>query len=135
MSPDTPRVVTGAPPPPRPDEAAGSTALAVLMAASGGTITLIWGYETTACAGVIAGAVAAVMRVTFLALTHLPELVLLATVFAVHVGVGHLAARRRPFRGRGELLMLVLPVASFLLGLLIHDTPWFSARCALHPWA
>lgn len=105
------------------------------MAAFGGTIALVWGFESSACGSLITGAIAAAMRSTFLAMTHLPELALSAALFAVHVGVAHLAARRRPFRGREELLAVVLPLASFPLGLLAHEAALFGTRCALHPWA
>lgn len=134
MSPDSPKIVDSVPPPHSPERSAGSSALAILLAAFAGTIALVWGFETNACQGFIAGAIAAVMRASFLALTHLPELALLVLIFSAHLGVGYLAARRRPFQGREELLTMVLPIGSFLLGLLVANTAWFASTCALHPW-
>ena len=122
------------PTPPTPGKGAGSPILALLLAAYGGTITLVWGFETSACQGIVAGALAAVMRTTFLALTHPPELVMLLMVFAAHLGLAYLMARRRLFRGREQLLTMLLPMASFLVGVLVADMAWFEGRCAMHPW-
>jgi len=107
---------------------------ALLLAAFAGTVALIWGFETRACHGVIAGAIAAAMRVSFLTLTHLPELALQALIFAVHLAIGYLAARRPPFRGRAELLPMVFGLASYLVGLYVGGAGWFDSTCALHPW-
>lgn len=113
---------------------AASSALVLLVAAFAGTVALVWGYETRACDGVIAGALAAMMRAGFLALVHLPELLKLLMIFFAHLGVAYLAARRPPFHKREELLTIVLPVIGFLLGWLVADMAWFEGRCALHPW-
>ncbi len=113
---------------------AGSPGLALLLAAFAGTVALIWGFETRACDSVVGGAIAAVMRASFLALTHLPELALMAEIFAVHLAIGYLAAHRRPFRGRVELLPMVIAPASFLVGLFIGSAGWFERACALRPW-
>ena len=134
MSQDA-RKVAGSTPPPQTDKpAADSPTFALLTAAFGGTIALIWGFETRACDGIVAGALAAMMRATLLALTHLPELVLLASIFVAHLAVVYLAARCRLFRGREALLAIVLPLASFFVGLFVAGTIWFESTCALHPW-
>ena len=122
------------PTPPSTGAGTHSTMFALLLAAYGGTIALVWGMETEACQGIVAGALAAIMRTTFLALTHPPELLRLLLVFAAHLGLAYLVARRRPFRGREALLTLVLPVASFIIGWYVADLPWFDSRCAMHPW-
>lgn len=75
------------------------------------------------------------MRATFLAFTHLPEFAFLLMVFAAHLGIARLLARRPPFRGREELLTMVMPLASFAAGLAAADAPFFTGTCALHPWA
>lgn len=121
-------------PPPVPDAPGWSPAGVLLVAAFVGTIALLWGYETRACSGVVAGAVAAAMRASFLALTHLPEFGLLLLVFGAHLGAAFAATRRGPFRAREELLTLVFPMLSFVLGLLAAGTGWFEGQCALHPW-
>ena len=99
-----------------------------------GTIGVVWGVEANACYGLIAGAVGALMRATFLAFTHPPELMFQLMLFAVHLGIAHLLARRRPFRGREELLAMVLPIASFVIGWAAAQTAWVESTCALHPW-
>lgn len=105
-----------------------------MVAAFMGTIGVVWGVEANACYGLIAGAVGALMRATFLAFTHPPELMFQLMLFAVHLGIAHLLARRRPFRGREELLAMVLPIASFVIGWAAAQTAWVESTCALHPW-
>lgn len=122
------------PTPPSTGAGTHSTMFALLFAAYGGTIALAWGLETHACQGIVAGALAAIMRTTFLALTHPPELLRLLMVFAAHLGLAYLVARRRPFRGREVLLTMLMPMASFLVGLLVADLAWVDSRCAMHPW-
>lgn len=134
MSADTPAVMVRPLPPQAPQPTAGSSAWPLWLAAFAGTVALIWGFETSACRGLVAGAVAAMMRAGFLVLTHLPELGLLVLIFAAHLGMAYLASRRPPFRGRNELLTLALPLASFLLGWALAGTVWVDSGCALHPW-
>lgn len=134
MSPDPLKHMPALPPPPSSETGGRSPALALLMAAFAGTIALIWGFETSVCNGIVAGAVAAAMRASFLALTHMPELGLLLLVFGAHLGVAYAATRRGPFRTREELLTMVLPIVSFVFGLLAADTALFVSKCALHPW-
>lgn len=134
MSSDASKIATPTPPTQSAEQRPGAPAFALLLGAFAGTIALIWGFESRACEGVVAGAFAAMMRASFLAQTHPPELALLVLIFAAHLAIGCLAARRRPFRGREELLAMVLPLASFPLGLLVADSAWFESACALHPW-
>ena len=134
MPQDVPKTPPSTPPPYLAEPAAHSPAFALLVTAFAGTIALLWGFETRACDGIVAGLIAAMMRATFLAFTHLPEFVLLAAVFAVHLAVAHLVARHRPFRKREELLATVLPLASFFAGLFVAGTTWVEGTCALHPW-
>lgn len=133
MSSEPRKIATAAPQ--TAEERPGSSALALLVAAFAGTIGVVWGFEANACNGFIAGVVAALMRATFLAFTHPPELILQLMLFAMHLGVAHLVARRRPFRGRQELLAMVLPLASFVVGWAAARTAWVESTCALHPWA
>lgn len=134
MSQAVPKVAVASPPTPVGEPGVAAPRIALLVAAFAGTVGVIWGFETRACGGVVSGAIAAMMRASFLALTHPPELVLLALIVALHLAVGYLAVRRRPFRGRVELLPMVFSLASFLLGLSLGGTGWFASTCALHPW-
>lgn len=134
MSSDPEKHMSSVSSPPVAAEGARSRAFALLLAAFGGAITLVWGFETIACKGVVAGAIAAAMRASFLALTHLPELGLQLLIFGAHFAVAYAATRRGPFRAREELLTMVLPVLSFVVGLAAASTIWAESQCALHPW-
>ena len=133
MSPDPSNVATAAPQSRK--ERTGSSAVALLVAAFAGALGVVWGFEANACNGFIAGAIAAIMRATFLVFTHPPELIFQLMLFALLLAVAHLVARHRPFRGREELLAMVLPLASFVVGWAAARTAWVESTCALHPWA
>lgn len=135
MSSDSPKIEAAAPTPQPAEERTGSSALVLLVAAFAGTISSVWGFEANACNGFIAGAIGAVMRATFLAFTHVPELAFQLALLFIHLGIAHIMARRRPFRRREELLTMVLPIASFVAGWATANTTWVERTCALHPWA
>ena len=132
MTPD-PQKAPAETTPPAPETGIGVGA-SVFVAAFVGTIALVWGYETTACDSVVAGAVGAVLRAGFLVLTDESTLVLFLLVFVACMAMAYVLTRMPPFRGREELLTLLLPSATFLLGLFIPEHVWAGATCALHPW-
>lgn len=98
------------------------------------TISAVLGYDILACHGLFAGVVSALMRLSFLVFVSPSVLAtilfLLACCSAVAFAVGALPI----FRERKELLLFVVPVATFLLGISAASSGDIQLGCSLSPW-
>lgn len=107
----------------------------VLLSAFAATVSAIWGYDTIACNGLLAGALSALTRAGFLVFVHTGTLAGCLGLLALFIVVAHWLTRRRALENRQELVTFVLPVAALLGGLALGMFAHIGLRCALHPWA
>jgi hypothetical protein len=111
-----------------------SNGFVVLFSAIAASITAIWGYDTVACRGILAGAMSALMRAGFLAFVHTGTLLGCIGLFAVFLAAAYGLTRSAAFRNRQELLSLALPVSAFPGGLAAAKFSGVAFGCTLHPW-
>lgn len=111
-----------------------SKGIVVLFSAFGATVSAIWGYDTVACKGILAGAVSALMRSGFLVFVHIPTLLACLGLLALFLAAAHGLTRSVAFKNRQELLTFVLPVFAFLAGLVVAKVLGIAFRCTLYPW-
>jgi hypothetical protein len=106
----------------------------VILIGYASTISAVLGYDIVACGGVATGVASALMRLSFLVFVSASVLATVLLLFfccsAIALAVGALPV----FRERKELLLLVIPVASFLIGILAALSGEMAVRCALSPW-
>ena len=98
------------------------------------TIAGVWGYDMVACRGLVAGAVSALQRLAFLVFVSPRVLVAVLVLFACCTAAGFALAALPVFRQRKELLLVVLPVAAFLVGYGVAMSGAMPVGCSLSPW-
>lgn len=107
----------------------------VLVSAFGAAVTALWGYDTVACNGLMAGALSALLRASFLVFVHAWTLAACLGLFLLFLGLAYGLARCGFMRQRQELLTLALPVFAFAAGAASANLGNVGLMCALHPWA
>ena len=106
----------------------------VLLTGYVSTIAAVWGYDIVACRGVFAGIASALLRLAFLVFVSPTALVAVVASMAVCSAAGLALGWIPVFRERKELLLFLLPVATFLVGLSVASNFDVPVRCALSPW-
>lgn len=118
----------------RPETQQHSNGIIVLFSAFAASVSAIWGYDTVACKGILAGAMSALMRAGFLVFVHPWTLFGCIGLFAVFLAAAYALSRSAAFRNRQELLSLALPVLAFPSGLAAAKFSGIAFSCTLHPW-
>jgi len=100
----------------------------------GSAVAAVWAYDLVACGGVVAGALSTLITLSIHVFVRTDVLLAVGLAFAAGTGAGVVLARRRLFRQKQELLLLLLPVAAFLIGLGVAMSGWVRLECSQGPW-
>jgi hypothetical protein len=106
----------------------------VVLAGYVGVIAGVWGHDLVACRGFVPGAISALQRLAFLVFVSPPVLATVLGLFAGCTVAAFALAALPAFRQRRELLLIVLPVAMFLVGYGVAASGDLAVRCSLSPW-
>lgn len=99
------------------------------------TVAAVWGYNMVACGGLIASAASTLFTFCLLMFVRPGLGATVVLVFACSLGLGLALAAHRSFRERKELLFFLLPVASFLIGILLAMSGEVPVHCpSLGAW-
>lgn len=97
-------------------------------------MSAVWGYDMVACRGFVVGTVSALMRLAFLVFVSPSVLLTVLLLFSCCALTGYFLAALPVFRERRELLLLILPVATFMIGASAAASGAVPAGCSLAPW-
>lgn len=111
-----------------------SNGVVVLFSAFVAAVSALWGHDTVACDGFVAGAFSTLMRAGFLVFVDPWTLVGCLGLLGLLLGVAQWLVGTAAFRARQELVAFLLPVSAFLAGVAAGMLGGLGVACSLRPW-